>query len=360
MLKDNTFGRLLKWRERLSFFIGKWLFDKPIAKLEAARSIQSILVVRGDGKIGDSVVSSFLYRELKSNNQHLSIGVLCTPNSRHLFDADPHIDKVHCYPKRAKLWQVRSLLSELPDYDAVVFLAEVFKPRDFLMLRCLNAKANVGVADNVALINCNIASKVAGQHSQQYFVEAAKSLGFAVNDFSYHFNLPDVIDEQVLSFLGDKQDHYIAINAFGNTSKRSFSEARLREVLLALKVRFSYPIVALASPVTQKLVSSISASIDGVFCLDGTESIEQNAALIKHSKLFISVDTATVHLAHCFKTPMVAIYRQDPANFAMWSPNYQPTKAIFTRAAKTRSEEVSIEEFDLDELLDAAVKLLHN
>ncbi|MGY5451299.1 glycosyltransferase family 9 protein [Agarivorans sp. MS3-6] len=345
----------------MNFIIGKYLFDKSVDKFDVSTPIKSLLLIRGDGKIGDSIVSSFLYREIKKHQPELNIGVLCTANSQHLFNNDPFIDQVHCYPKRPKLWQVSRLIGALPHYDAVVFLPEVLKARDFLMLRCLKARANVGVAKNVALINCNIAEKVSGQHSQQYFVEAAKQLGIDVEDLSYRFNLSQAIEDDILAFLGDKKGRYIALNAFGNTQKRSFSEARLREVIAALRDEFpQYPLVILSSPVTQKLVNKVVAEVDHVFCLSNTTTVEQNAALIKFSQLFVSVDTATVHLAHCFNTPMVAIYRQDPENFAMWAPNYQPTKAIFARAAVNKLEEVNVGEFDLNELLLKINDLLQN
>ncbi|WP_221075307.1 glycosyltransferase family 9 protein [Agarivorans aestuarii] len=358
LIKDNILGRLFRFRDKVNFTLGRFLFDKSPSTKDLT-TVASILFVRGDGKIGDSIVSSFVYREIKRQQPGIKLGVLCTSNSKKLFDTDPYIDFVHEYPKRPKLWQVKRLLRQVPTYDAVIFLPEVMKARDFLMLRCLKAKANIGVAKSVRLINYNIAQQVAGKHSQQYFVEAANQLGFTISDFSYRFNLPEMVEQSVLDFLGSKKGKYIAINGFGNTHKRSFTKSRLIEVLLALKEYFpSYPIIVLASPVSQSLVSTVTSALDNVFCIKNTESIQQNAALIKHSKLFISVDTATVHLARCFEVPMVAIYRQEPANFAMWSPNYQPTESIFTRAAVNNAEEVNIGEFDTAQLLQSCSKLL--
>ncbi|MEE1676025.1 glycosyltransferase family 9 protein [Agarivorans aestuarii] len=360
LIKDYVLGRLFQFRDKVNFILGRFLFDKP-PSTAALKSVSSILFVRGDGKIGDSIVSSFLYREIKNQQPEIKLGVLCTSNSKKLFDTDPYIDSVHEYPKRPKLWQVKSLIRQLPSYDAVIFLPEVMKARDFLMLRCLKAKANIGVAKNVRLINYNISAEIAGKHSQEYFVEAARQLGFTVSNSNYRFNLPEMIEQDVMAFLGSKKGRYIAINAFGNTQKRSFSKSRLMEVLQALKKRFpEYPIVVMASPVSQSLVNTVADGIEDVFCIENTESIEQNAALIKYCKLFISVDTATVHLARCFNTPMVAIYRPDPQNFAMWQPNYQPTEVVFSRAANNPREEVNIGEFETSELLAAVSHLLEH
>ncbi|MPW31301.1 hypothetical protein F9L16_20205 [Agarivorans sp. B2Z047] len=360
MIKDLTIGRLLKLREQLSFVIGKLLFDKTTANYQPSSTINSVLFIRGDGKLGDSIVSSFVYREMKACKPSLNIGVLCTPNSEHIFNNDPFIDNVHCYPKRAKIWKVNSLIRQLPNYDAVVFLTEVLKPRDFLMLRCLNAKAVVGLLPNIGLINVNIQKLVHGKHSQDYFVESARALGFELSDLSYRFNLPDKVEQEILHFLGDRKGHYIALNPAGNTTKRTFTAKRLREVAYALRDRFNeLPLVILASPANQQLVNEISADIDGVFCFCETKSFEQNAALIKHCKALVSVDTATVHLANVYNKPLLAIYRQDPDNYKKWSPNYSKAITLFTRAAVNEYEEVNIGEFELAKFLDEVTILLN-
>ncbi|GGB03891.1 glycosyltransferase family 9 protein [Agarivorans gilvus] len=346
-------------RDKFNFALGRSLFDRNLPPLARLESCDSVLIVRSDGKIGDSLVASFIYPELKKANPNISIGVLCTANTAAMYESNPAIDHVHHYPKRAKLWQVKKLISPLPYYQAVIFLPETVKARDFLMLRCLKAQLNIGIAQGVGLINCNIREQVLGKPSQQYFIEAAKRLGVTVEDANYRYTLPAETEQAVLGFLAEMRGQYIALNPFGNAGKRSFTEDRLIQVAAGLREAFpELPLVILASPNSQALVSRVAERLAGVHCLAQTQSIDQNAALIKHSKLFISVDTATVHLARCFASPMVAIYRPDPANFAMWQPNYQPTEVVFSREPSNSQEEVNIGEFDLTELLQKCRQLL--
>ncbi len=357
-ISDYLHG-LRRSRDKFNFALGRSLFDRSLPPLNGLDYCDSVLIVRSDGKIGDSLVASFIYPELKKANPNMTIGVLCTASTAAMYNNNPAIDHVHHYPKRAKLWQVKKLIAALPQYQAVVFLPETVKARDFLMLRCLKAQLNIGIAQGVGLINCNIREQVLGKPSQQYFIEAAKRLGVTVEDANYRYSLPAETEQAVLGFLAERRGQYIALNPFGNAGKRSFTETRLNEVAKGLREAFpELPLVILAAPYTQALVSRVVEGLAGVYCLAQTQSIDQNAALIKHSKLFISVDTATVHLARCFVTPMVAIYRPDAANFAMWQPNYQPTEVVFSREPVNSQEEVNIGEFDLDELLEKCRQLL--
>lgn len=60
--------------------LGKKMLDKPTALNAAPINLQmpdSILFLRQDGKIGDYIVSSFAFREIKKNNPNIKIGVVC-------------------------------------------------------------------------------------------------------------------------------------------------------------------------------------------------------------------------------------------------------------------------------------------
>ena len=350
-------------KDRFNVFWGTLLFDKEKAQPELPVIVSSILFIRGDGKIGDGVVSSFIYRELKKSTCKFKIGVLCTKNTKHLYCDNQYIDEVHTFPKRAKMWEIKKLCFDIPRYDAVVFLGETLKPRDLKLLSTLNAKYNIGVANNVKLININIDKQTRGKHFQQYFTEVAKVISRPIEDFSYDFTIPAEIEVAMDSFLAKINKPYIAINPFGNTSSRRFTEDKLKKITQSLRVQYpEFSIILLSSPNTNNTILKIIEELkdENVYYYPSTKSIEESAVLIKYSALFISVDTATVHISNALQTPMVAIYQQGINNYNKWHPNYKLASSIFTRKPLSDVEEVNIGEFELPELfekMDCLLKL---
>lgn len=64
--------------QTIRLWIGKLILDKKTPKNATALSPKKILFLRQDGKIGDYIVSSFVFREIKKSNPEIKIGVVCT------------------------------------------------------------------------------------------------------------------------------------------------------------------------------------------------------------------------------------------------------------------------------------------
>ena len=58
--------------------IGKQILDKKTPLASIIFPPKSILFLRHDGKIGDYVVSSFIFREIKKQAPNTKIGVVCS------------------------------------------------------------------------------------------------------------------------------------------------------------------------------------------------------------------------------------------------------------------------------------------
>ena len=69
--------------QNIRIAIGKQLLDKSVASLKdnpiAVCPVRKILFLRKDSKIGDMIVSSFVFREIKKNNPSVKIGIVCAP-----------------------------------------------------------------------------------------------------------------------------------------------------------------------------------------------------------------------------------------------------------------------------------------
>ena len=142
--------------------IGKWILDKSSrsANPQSLKHPKSFLFLRQDGKIGDYIVSSFVFREIKKFNPLIKIGVICTKQNAYLFQRNHHIDEIYLVKKRNILDYIKTALFIRKErYDVVIDPTLVLRNRDLLLLRILNARNYIGYrkADyNIFNINITI------------------------------------------------------------------------------------------------------------------------------------------------------------------------------------------------------------
>ena len=69
--------------QNIRIAIGKQLLDKSVAPLTdnpiAVCRVRKILLLRKDSKIGEMIVISSFFREIKKNNPSVKIGIVCAP-----------------------------------------------------------------------------------------------------------------------------------------------------------------------------------------------------------------------------------------------------------------------------------------
>ena len=75
--------------------LGKQILDKKTPLANIAFPPKSILFLRHDGKIGDYIVSSFVFREIKKQSPNTKIGVVCSKKNAYLFEQNPYIDELY-------------------------------------------------------------------------------------------------------------------------------------------------------------------------------------------------------------------------------------------------------------------------
>ncbi|HHF1041837.1 TPA: glycosyltransferase family 9 protein, partial [Haemophilus influenzae] len=122
--------------------MGKWILDKSSRSYnpQSIEHPKSFLFLRQDGKIGDYIVSSFVFREIKKFNPLIKIGVICTKQNAYLFQRNNNIDKIYIVKKRSILEYIKKALSIRKErYDVVIDPTIVLRNRDLLLLRIINA-----------------------------------------------------------------------------------------------------------------------------------------------------------------------------------------------------------------------------
>ena len=62
-------------------------------------NIKSILFLRYDGKIGDMIVNSLMFREIKKVYPNIKIGVVARGSAIDIIKDNPNVDKIYEYHK---------------------------------------------------------------------------------------------------------------------------------------------------------------------------------------------------------------------------------------------------------------------
>ncbi|PJG83901.1 glycosyltransferase family 9 protein [Caviibacterium pharyngocola] len=314
---------------KIRLSLGKQLIDIKKRKTEVPTEIKRILFLRQDGKIGDYIVSSFVFREIKKQMPAVHIGVVCTKNNAYLFTDNPYIDQLYFVKKRSIFSLIKCGLNLRKfQYDVVIDPTVLLRNRDLLFLRLINAKINLGyLKDDYKLFNLNIDNP--NLHFADVYKTALEKIGFHSLNTEYEIPSNESAKNAVEKFIKKNQlTKFIAINFFGNGSSRRFNDSNIVAILDHSVKNTELPIVLLTYPEMTEKLKTLSM-VNGqwsipyrkIFIMEETTTIFHTIELIRRCNLLISPDTATIHIAAGLNKPIIGFYSQDQENFVHWHPN---------------------------------------
>lgn len=303
--------------------IGKLFFDKKTSPYQAEKAIKSILFLRQDGKIGDYVVSSFVFREIKKFNPEIKIGVICTKKNAYLFQQNQYIDQLYCVKRRSIIDYIKCALSISKEkYDLVIDPTIVIRNRDLLLLRLVNASNYIGYKkQEYQIFNINLEGE---HHFSELYKLALETANITVQDMTYDVPFDEQSAVEISQFLAENRlKGYIALNFYGAARIKKVNDENIKTYLAYLtQATKDKPLVLLSYPEVTAKLKQLAENYSNIFVHDTTK-IFHTIELIRHCDQLISTDTSTVHIASGFNKPIVGIYKEDPIAFTHWQPKSQ-------------------------------------
>ncbi|MDO4430222.1 MAG: glycosyltransferase family 9 protein [Lonepinella koalarum] len=302
----------------LRIWLGKILLDTQYTIHNT--QIRKILFLRQDGKIGDYIVSSFVFRELKKYNPSIHIGVVCDKKQSYLFEQNTYIDQ--CYPvKKKNILDYIKFGYKLRQekYDVVIDPTVFLRNRDLLLLRLINATNYIGYRkSNYRIFNINLEDEC---HFSELYKQALDKIGITITDTQYDIPENQKANSEINDFLAQhKLKDYIAINFFGASSSRKINDVNIIKYLEYLqKIVPNKSIVLLSYPDVRKKLQNIAQNFQQFFLFD-TKNIFHTIELIRYADLLISPDTSTIHIASGLNKKIIALYGNGVENFTHWKP----------------------------------------
>lgn len=303
--------------------IGKNVLDKKKIKADLKfENIKKILFIRYDGKIGDYIVSSFIYREIKKQRPDIQIDIVGINKNEQLFNKNKHVDNFYKLKKTKYRYMIPLTLKlRKQKYDILIDPTEVLKNKDLFFIRQIDARVNFGYAkENYKLFNKNIPKN--DKHIVDIYKMILEKLGFKNIDSRYDIPEDEKSNEKINRFFTENLvERSIVVNLFGAKRKTKFTCEKSLELLnYVLKRKSDYKIILLYSPADTEILSKILATIDNKNLLFYSESktIFDSIAILKRAELIISPDTSIVHIADGLNKKIIAFYTSSPNDFIKW------------------------------------------
>ena len=353
--------------------IGKYIWDRKdkVKILEGngfleENDIKSILFLRYDGKIGDMVVNSLMFREIKKVYPNIKIGIVARGAAIDIIKDNPNVDKIYEYYKDRKKIKDLALKIKEEKYDLLIDFSEMLRVNQMMLINLCGARINIGLdRKDWKLFDLSIESgkdfKWTEHITNRYLAYLIK-LGLKKEniDISYDIYLKD--EKKYEDFFNEiKENKKLILNPYGASKHKSFNIETLENIITYLKDK-DIAIILTYFGDKYKELEFLEKKYKYVYIPKKIESILDTAILIKKSDYVISPDTSIVHIASAFNKKMITVYPPKGGKYGIdhlvWAPKSKYNKVIFCKDKTGNYDEIDINTFDFDEMKEEILKML--
>lgn len=350
---------LTKINKALSRLFVRLFFDRKNLSVSEC-SPGHILVIRWDGKIGDAIVSSFFYREIrKLGSKKITVITTQELTSIHLdFFMVDQVVVTQSNPSLRELIRLRCFLSGI---DVVVHLVETIRPSEIFFFWLLKPQLVFSLDESWGWVNMKMGQVTEGYSFAEKYEYVLQRLG--VHNIKSEYIIP--IQSKNSMYSPENLTWDIIFNPFGSRPDKSLTQRKSVQVLGCIANAFpSCRIGVLSSPSTWTEAQQLAKIVakENVDAVNGIETIQNAAAIIAATKAVVSVDTGIVHIAIGLKKKLVAIYLFMYEEHNPW----EPPSSLLTRVVYSyhdvlqyrRTGLKDMNRFDVKELVEGLKQLM--
>ena len=319
ILKDNNLTRILtrNAREKVKQkFSLELMSKKTIEVYKELQNSLNILIIKVSA-IGDVILATASIRAIRKKFPHAKIFCLVGSQSRQILQRCPYIDEVIVYDfKNCAMKDILKIARELRKYtfDIVIDLQNNTKSHvlSFLSL----ARNRYGYANKKLsfLLNHRVEETPIAVSPVEHQFRTLEMLGISLDEADLELWISDEdeahINELLESHWIADTDKLIGINLSASrkwiTKNWPLSNfAKLCDELSARNIR----VVITGSEQDYDLAEELlTMTKSKPFVAVGQTSLMELASLIKRCKVFLSADSAPLHIAAAVETPIVALF----------------------------------------------------
>lgn len=318
--------------------------------------IDSIIIMRDDGKIGDMVVSSFIYREIKKQYPNIKIGVVTRKGATDIIKDNHYVDKIYEYKKDSSY--LKNLANEIAKekYDLLIDTSTILREKQIMFISKCDCKINLGVdKEGWQLFDISVPEEK-NSHITKRFINILEVLGIKEIQSNYDIQISDEAlvkvekkikeEENILEVSGKER---VILNPYTASKHRNFNRKNIEKIIEILLKYRENELYLLGHGENKKEILEIKEKIkDKRVHYIELAGIQEVIALIKNCEMIISPDTSIVHIGVGLDKKVIAIYREDVIgnNCVLWGPNSDKAIQIFSKENK----DDDINNFDMREI----------
>ncbi len=320
--------------------------------------LKSVLVLR-IGKIGDLVLSSFVFSSLKKINPNIKITLITLKKNREVLEFNTYIDEIYYINKN--LFSILSLLKlKFKKFDLIIDLNDNPSSTSTFLLKKLKSRHKLGFdftrQSKYLTLKVKVPNKTQTHLIERYvklLVESGAEIDIGEVKPEIHIN-PQIDNLIKYKFLEIKKHHkIISINISSGAKIRFYKSENwiniIKEITsLMPDVKFAILFLKSEKPYADQIRNSFHPDL---FIHSSTTNFHEFASIIKYSDLLISPDTSAIHIASATGTSIIGLYPEPEWNFVSFAP--YKVKSICLRS---RTENIS--EINYQDVIQAYKKLM--
>lgn len=347
-------NRIKAWKlHRISKKFDKDPLSGQTPNLEMVRSIA---ILRWDNKLGDAIMCGVFIRVLQQFRPDIKVTVISPAFCANWIKKATGCDILLCEKRSQKT--ALGFKKYQGKFDAVIELGSSFDFKELIALQQLGAAINIGYnKQSHPIFNVNIDSNAI--HFKERYLAAAKL--FCSEELLTDITIPVIPFEQQVVLPTLSKYHNIAINFFGSSKYRQFSEVEATKLITRWLQDFpndNFYFIPVPDKVStlKNIVKQINN--DRVTLISETPSLELTLKLLSNVDLCFTPDTSVVHMASALNTPTLAIYADDPKNLKEWHPLSSQSEVLLNPKAKNNNDRVYVYDFKWQDLKEKRLKFL--
>jgi ADP-heptose:LPS heptosyltransferase len=353
----------MKKKQKFKSFILKVLTKKKKNDFNLKKT-KKVLMLRYD-KIGDMIITTPVFRELKTQYPNIEINVLASKSNAIILKNNPYIDKVYLnnknnlfldFPLLLKLRRLNIDVCFEFDHSVVrhaIIRLIIINPKKVISV---NKKGRYGVDGLDLNIYDYYTDKRKDAHFRDIWLDILKPLDVIPVSNKYDIFLEKEHENRANTYIKKyKNKLLIGINLEGKVKGKKIHYQELNEICEGLfNINTDIQIIIITEPDKEQNIEKeiINMNLNYVSQAYRTNSILEAAALINKLHMIISPDTAIVHIASTFNKPVISIHENNYESYKLFAPCSELSRTIFSNNTK------SLEGFSVAALLIAARELM--
>ena len=303
-----------------------------------------VLFFSHDSKLGDAIVNTAFVAGLKQHDPHCEIHATVAGVTATFWAQDDRIGKTWTVQRPG--WQDtvrlgRALRRE--QYDYIVTWQRMRKEKNRLML---------WLAKPGAVIDLHAFNQGAVTHKIEACGEALAQMNRrGESELAYDVKLESRC-EQIDALLAPAGEVFV-VNLFAADAERNIAHAEAVGIVRGLQqIAPAAAVCLVCTDVTEERAQSVQAACGStaqVVNCDG--NLSRLFRLCERADMVISPDTALVHIASAFDTPVIGIYQDNGVKAVQWGPRSRAHGIVLS------SNPLTLEGFRVEQVVELAARL---